>query len=321
MILIIFGWGNQPERINAGIYILLYTLIGSLPLLIILLFLRENRLQNFFVFIYRSERNIILRLFLIFAFLVKIPIYIFHLWLPKAHVEAPVAGSMILAGVILKLGGYGFYKVINLISGLLWGLSEYFIRISLVGSIYVRLLCLVQVDIKSLIAYSSVSHIGLVIGGLITLRRWSSYGVILIILGHGLCSSGLFFIVNLFYERIYSRNIIILKGLMTLFPSLNLGLFILFVINIGAPPSINLLGEIILMGGIINWEMICFLILGLISFFSAAYSLYIYSFSLHGKFWNLSSINIINIREYNIVYIHIFPLVLFVIKGEIFILW
>jgi NADH-ubiquinone oxidoreductase chain 4 len=145
-----------------------------------------------------------------------------HLWLPKAHVEAPVSGSMILAGVLLKLGGYGLVRVFPFLifSGL--NFNFIFISISLVGGFLISLVCLRQIDIKALIAYSSVAHIGVVLGGLLTLTYWGLRGALTLIIAHGLCSSGLFRLANITYERVGRRSLIINKGLLNFIPRLSL---------------------------------------------------------------------------------------------------
>jgi len=167
IILIIFYWGYQPERIQAANYMLFYTLVGSLPLLVvILLFYTKFSLSivsfNYFLF----DLNYFEQIFLVVAFLIKLPIFLFHLWLPKAHVEAPVAGSIMLAGVLLKLGGYGIYRVIVLFNRTFNNIVFLFISISIVGSFFIRGLCFRQADVKSLIAYSSVRHMGILIASI-----------------------------------------------------------------------------------------------------------------------------------------------------------
>lgn len=142
--------------------------------------------------------------------------------MPKAHVEAPVRGSIILAGVILKLGRYGIMRVIFIILNLCIKFNKFFIIVRLVGGLISRLICLSQVDMKILVAYSSVVHIRVLISGLITLFNWGILGGYLIILSHGLCSSGLFILVNINYERLKSRRLYINKGILNYFPSLSL---------------------------------------------------------------------------------------------------
>jgi len=225
-LLLILGWGYQPERIQAGLYIIIYTIIGSLPLLLMLIFLYNTfgSLFIYFDFIYFIDYlnfNRLFWVFFIFAFMVKVPLYIFHLWLPKAHVEAPVSGSIILAGVLLKLGGYGLIRLGSICIHLSFNFSRFFISFSIYGSFITRLICLRQVDIKSLIAYSSVGHIALVIRGIITSSYLGFLGSLIIIISHGLVSSGIFCLANITYEIVSSRSLYLTKGLLIIFPSLS----------------------------------------------------------------------------------------------------
>jgi len=320
---LILGWGYQPERLQAGIYLLFYTLLVSLPILIGIFYLYNNLYTiNFYLMMNYIFNYELLYLVIIIAFLVKIPIFLVHLWLPKAHVEAPVSGSIILAGIMLKLGGYGLLRVFSFLQNVAIKYNFVFIRISLIGGFLVRLVCLRQTDLKSLIAYSSVVHIGVVLAGLITLRYWGLCGSYTLIIAHGLCSSGLFCLANICYERLGSRSLLINKGLLNFIPSIALWWFLLSAGNIAAPPTLNLLGEISLINRIVSWSWLSILSLCLISFFGAAYTLYLYAYSQHGKLnpsvYRFSSGEV---REYLLLFLHWLPLNLLIIKRDICILW
>lgn len=320
---LILGWGYQPERLQAGLYLLFYTLLVSLPIIIGLFYLYNyiGSINFYLINNYIFDFDI-LYISIILAFLVKIPIFLVHLWLPKAHVEAPISGSIILAGIILKLGGYGLMRVYRFLQ--LSGIKYNFlwISISLIGGILIRLVCLRQTDLKSLIAYSSVAHIGIVLAGLITINFWGICGSLSLIIAHGLCSSGLFCLANISYERIGRRSLLINKGMLNFIPSITLWWFLLSSANIAAPPTLNLLGEISLLNRIIRWSWISILLLSLLSFFSAAYRLYLYAYTQHGKFYS-GIYSFINgkIREYLLLLLHWFPLNLLIIKREICFLW
>nr|AII02427.1 NADH dehydrogenase subunit 4 [Drepana arcuata] len=322
-LMLIIGWGYQPERIQAGMYLLFYTLFASLPLLvgIFYVFMTQNYIMIYFLKFFNL--NLYLLYFsMIMAFLVKMPMYMVHLWLPKAHVEAPVSGSMILAGVMLKLGGYGLLRLMIFIQEIGLKLNFIWINISLLGGFYVSLKCFCQVDMKSLIAYSSVAHMSMVIGGIMTMNNWGYIGAYILMIGHGLCSSGMFCLANISYERLHSRSLFINKGMMNFMPSMSLWWFLLMSSNMSAPPSLNLLGEISLINSLLSWSWISMIMLMMISFFSAGYSLYLYSYVQHGKFYSgLYSYYSGVSREYLLLFLHWFPLNIIILKVDYFMVW
>nr|AND95961.1 NADH deshydrogenase subunit 4 [Onthophagus carbonarius] len=321
-LILIVGWGYQPERLQAGIYLLFYTLLVSLPMMISIFYYYENYYSLDFFFLNNLISSVYMYLCVNLAFFVKMPMYLVHLWLPKAHVEAPVSGSMILAGVLLKLGGYGLMRLMLIFLEIGMKINLIFILISLYGGLLVSLICIRQIDIKSLIAYSSVAHMGMVLGGIMTMTYWGMCGALVMMLAHGLCSSGLFCLANINYERFVSRSMFMNKGMINLIPSMSLWWFLLSSSNMAAPPSLNLLGEIMLINSLVSWNKLCMLMLMFLSFLSAVYSLYLYSYTQHGKLYSgLFSFFTGAVREYLLLMMHWFPLNILILKSEIFCLW
>nr|YP_004425039.1 NADH dehydrogenase subunit 4 [Utterbackia imbecillis]ADL62627.1 NADH dehydrogenase subunit 4 [Utterbackia imbecillis] len=284
ILLIIIGWGYQPERLQAGKYMLLYTVSASLPLLalIIMILVKDGSVFWGWSFM-SSEWSWLVSVCASLAFLVKLPVYGIHLWLPKAHVEAPVAGSMLLAGVLLKLGGYGLIRVfftLGLFSVL--AISIIFC-IGLGGGIIASMVCFVQNDVKALVAYSSVGHMSLVLGGIYSNTEWGWLGCLLMMVAHGLCSSGMFFLASETYKFYKTRSLFLVKGGLVLIPGVALCWFLMCAINMAAPPSLNLWGELMLGISILSYSMLFALLTGVMTFFSGLYSWYLYTITQHGQ--------------------------------------
>nr|YP_010326119.1 NADH dehydrogenase subunit 4 [Pareuchaetes insulata]UNP49249.1 NADH dehydrogenase subunit 4 [Pareuchaetes insulata] len=322
-LMLIIGWGYQPERIKAGMYLLFYTLFVSLPLLMGIFYMNNQMNSMMIYFLKFMNSNMYMLYFcMIMAFLVKIPMYFVHLWLPKAHVEAPVSGSMILAGIMLKLGGYGLLRLMIFLQEINLKLNYISIVISLIGGFYISMKCFCQIDIKSLIAYSSVAHMSIVISGIMIMNYWGYMGSYIMMIGHGLCSSGMFCLANISYERLHSRSLYINKGMMNFMPSMSLWWFLLMSSNMAAPPSLNLMGEISLINSLMSWSWLSMIMLMLISFFSAGYSLYLYSYIQHGKYYSgIYSYYTGLCREYLMLMLHWLPLNLMVVKIDYSMIW
>nr|DAC76787.1 TPA_asm: NADH dehydrogenase subunit 4 [Pseudomyrmex flavicornis] len=318
--MMIVYWGLNPERVSASFYLLIYMLLISLPLLFyIYRFMVDYGSLTFLV----NEINKDLLkgwwdyLIMVGAFLIKLPIYVFHVWLPKAHVEAPVYGSMILAGVLLKLGGYGLYRVVMFVKPIPLN-NMFIISLGLIGGAMISFLSMIQVDMKSLVAYSSVVHMNLMMSSFLTMMMlgWSS--TLMIMISHGICSSGLFYMVNMYYSRSSSRLLLLNKGMINYMPVMSIWWFLLCSANFSFPLSLNFIGEITMLMTLLSWNITLVIIMVVACFFSGAYSLYLFSYVHHGQSSYMIMSGSGSAKEVIVLLYHYIPLAMILLDLLIF---
>jgi NADH-quinone oxidoreductase subunit M len=287
MYLIIGIWGGA-ERIKASYKFFLYTLAGSVLMLIAMIYMattaHTTSIPALMAYDFSKEAQTWLFLAFLASFAVKLPMWPVHTWLPDAHVQAPTAGSVILAGVLLKLGGYGFirFSLPMFPDGSAQFIPLMF-TLSAIAAIYTSLVALVQTDMKKLIAYSSVAHMAFVTFGLFAMNRQGIEGALLVMLGHGLVSGALFLCVGVVYDRLHTREIAAYGGLADNMPAYALFFMIFTMASIGLPGTSNFPGEFLSMVGTYRastWAAIaaCFS-----TILAAAYMLWLYWRICFGK--------------------------------------
>src|SRR6266567_3711067 len=314
--IVIFGHGK--DRFRSAFLFFLYTLAGSLPMLLSILTINSYIGSTDFQLISLSEISLhsqkLLWLGFFIAFAVKTPLYPFIIWLPKAHSDSPLAGSILLAGTILKLATYGYLRVlINFLPDATNYFSPLIQTIAIISLIYASFSTIIQQDTKRLIAYSSVAHMAVVVLGLFSNNLPGIEGAILLAIGHGFVSPALFICVGgIIYERTGTRNINYIRGLVSYMPVFTILFFIFTLCNTGIPLSLNFLGEQLSLIGIFEQNPIIASLAATSILLSACYSIFLYNRLSYGNLSPyLPPLKDINRREFILLITLLLPTVIF----------
>lgn len=305
MVFLISRFGSKTRRFKASQYLLVYTVLGSIPILFSLFYLYSLMgsfsfmtlfsLESFFLNGTFSETLYLVWFLIFFGLAIKVPMFPLHIWLPEAHVEAPTAGSVILAGVVLKVAGYGFIRVLFFTFPSVTNYFLFFVLTLAFLSLFIAsILAVGQVDMKRLVAYSSIAHMNVAVLGFFGGGTLGIIGAIILSLAHGFVSSALFILVGGLYERFGSRLINYYGGLSGLLPRMAFFFFFFMLANISMPPSLNFIAEFQIFTSLIASNIYYLTIFSLFFsvFFSAVYSVFLYNRVFFGEL----NLNIVNLQ-------------------------
>lgn len=320
-------WGSE-NRIYASVKFFIFTMFGSVLLLVGIIWLAFQvqtitgqvstditSLSSYSLYLPRNKQIFLFVLFTL-GFLIKVPLFPFHTWLPDAHVQAPTAGSVILAALLLKMGTYGLIRFsLNLFPVAFIILTPYIATLAVIGIIYGALLSLVQKDIKKLIAYSSVSHLGFIVLGIFALTQEALQGSVIQMVNHGLSTGALFLIVGMIYERRHTKAISEFGGLMKIMPVFSAIFLIVCLSSIGLPGLNGFIGEFLVLVGSFNSQNLNTNIYTILSstavILSAVYLLWLYQRVMLGPIENDKNRSLKDISKLELSYI--LPILLFIV--------
>nr|YP_010868573.1 NADH dehydrogenase subunit 4 [Parasacculina shiinoi]WGU20869.1 NADH dehydrogenase subunit 4 [Parasacculina shiinoi] len=257
--LYVTGWGYQVERLQASIYLMVYSLVSSIPFLFFCLYTVNCGLVNF-IFLYYMDMKSVWIVFLLLVFLVKFPIYFGHLWLPKAHVESPTGSSIILAGIMLKMGYYGISHFFCLVNYMNFFFLNLVFVVGLVGIFFSSIICFMSLDMKTLVAYSSVSHMCFSLVSLMTATSIGYGYSLLASLCHSFCSGGLFFLCGILYYSLKTRNILSITGMYMNSSLLCSWIYVFGFLNMSFPISMMIMSEFMMMSSVVVYSFFVFFV-------------------------------------------------------------
>jgi proton-translocating NADH-quinone oxidoreductase chain M len=305
MVILIGVWGSRSRRVHASYLFFLYTLVGSLIMLLgVLTLYFHSGSTNWFILVlveYPFYKELFIWLTFFISFAVKVPIIPFHIWLPEAHVEAPTAGSVLLAGILLKMGTYAFLRFLFPLFP--FG-TEFFIplvfSISVISILYSSLTTIRQIDLKKIIAYSSVAHMNFVTLGLLSLDLQGLEGSVFMMLGHGLVSPALFLCVGVLYDRYHTRLLPYFGGLVLGMPLFSIFFFIFTLANVSLPGTINFVGEFLILISLFSRSLFASLLALIGVILGAVYAMWLFNRVVFGlvNFTFIFKFSDLNKREF-----------------------